>query len=115
MDASPLIVALSNQLGLRGNPTLSQVTDHPKLRSAIDAEVSVDLLAAVAETLEEIPETVYRRVINLSLSSWLLPPDAIDVLEDCTLTELDGSLDQPGLPWPLQRASANGAAVPRLL
>ena len=98
VDASPLIVALSNQLGLRGNPTLSQVTDHPKLRSAIDAEVSVDLLAAVAETLEEIPETVYRRVINLSLSSWLLPPDAIDVLEDCTLSELDGSLDQPGYP-----------------
>jgi len=100
---SPLVVALSEQLGLHSNLTLSQVTDHPKLRSAIDAEVSVDLLAAVAETLDEFPETVYRRVINLSLSSWLLPPDAIDVLEDCTLTKLDETLDQPGCFEELQQ------------
>jgi RNA polymerase primary sigma factor len=42
----------------------------------------------------EIPENIYAQVINLSLSSWLLPPDAIDVLEDCTLDELDASLNQ---------------------
>jgi len=93
--ASPLVEGLSEQLGLPGNLTLSQITDHPKLRAAIDAEVSVDLLAAVGETMNEYPESVYGRVINLSLSSWLLPPDAIDVLEDCTLSELDATLGQP--------------------
>ena len=101
--ASPLVVALSEQLGLPGNLTLSQITDHPKLRGAIDAEVSTDLLAAVADTLYDSPEIVYRRVINLSLSSWLLPPDAIDVLEDCTLDELDSTLDQPGCYSDLQK------------
>jgi len=101
--ASPLVEGLSEQLGLPGNLTLSQITDHPKLRAAIDAEVSVDLLAAVGETMNEYPETVYSRVINLSLSSWLLPPDAIDVLEDCTLSELDASLGESKCFEELQR------------
>ena len=94
VNASTLVEALSEQLGLPGSLTLSQVTDHTKLRSAIDAEVSIDLLAAVGETMGESPESVYAQVINLSLSSWLLPPDAIDVLEDCTLDELDATLSQ---------------------
>ena len=101
--ASPLIVALSEQLGLPGNLTLSQITDHPKLRAAIDAEVSPELMVAVGETLGEYPESVYGRVINLSLSSWLVPPDAIDVLEDCTLSELDSTLNQPECYGELQR------------
>ena len=101
--ASPLVVALCKQLGLPSNLTLSQITDHPNLRSAIDAEVSLDLLAAVAEDLGEYPENVYGRVVNLSLSSWLLPPDAIDVLEDCTLDDLDETLSQPGCSDQLQR------------
>jgi RNA polymerase primary sigma factor len=91
---SPLVESLSKQLGLPSSLTLSQVTDHTKLRSAIDAEVSLDLLAAVGEALDDAPENVYKQVINLSLSSWLLPPDAIDVLEDCTLDELDSTLSQ---------------------
>ena len=93
--SSPLVAALSEQLGLPSNLTLSQVTEHPKLRAAIDAGVSLDLLAAAGENLGDSPQNVYSRVVNLSLSSWLLPPDAIDVLEDCTLGELDVTLSQP--------------------
>ena len=101
--ASPLVDALGEQLGLPGNLTLSQVTDHPKLRDAIDAEVSVDMLANVAEALEIDPDDLYKQVINLSLTSWLVPPDAIDVLEDCTLTQLDEALAQPRCFDELQR------------
>ena len=101
--ASPLVVSLCKQLGLPGNLTLSQITDHPKLRAAIDAEVSLDLLAAVADMMGEYPESVYGRVVNLSLSSWLLPPDAIDVLEDCTLDGVDETLAQPGFSNQLQQ------------
>ena len=103
VNASPLVEALGEQLGLPGNLTLSQVTDHNKLRSAIDAEVSLDLLAAVGETLDDTPESIYAQVINLSLSSWLLPPDAIDVLEDCTLNELDATLNQAHCDEDLQQ------------
>ncbi len=101
--ASSLIVGLSEQLGLPSNLTLSQITDHPKLRASIDAEVSPDLMAAVGEALGEYPESVYGRVVNLSLSSWLVPPDAIDVLEDCTLGDLDSTLSQPDCYDQLQR------------
>ena len=100
--ASPLVVALGNQLGLPNNLTLSQITDHPNLRGAIDAEVSLELLAAVGDDLGELPESVYGRVVNLSLSSWLLPPDAIDVLEDCTLDQLDAKLNETGCSTELE-------------
>ena len=36
--SSQLLAALGEQLGLPANLTLSQITDHPKLRAAIDAE-----------------------------------------------------------------------------
>ena len=93
--ASPLVDALGEQLGLPHNLTLSQITDNTKLRDAIDAEVSVDMLANIGETMTEDPMDIYKKVINLSLTSWLLPPDAIDGLEDCTLGELDQALAQP--------------------
>ena len=103
VGASTLVDALGQQLGLPANLTLSQVTEHPQLREAIDAEVSLDMLANLGEALEEDPSELYKQVINLSLTSWLVPPDAIDVLEDCTLSELDGTLAQPRYFDELQR------------
>jgi RNA polymerase primary sigma factor len=92
VNHEPLVKSLSEQLGLPINLTVSQITDHKKLRDAIDAEVSVDLLAAMAEDLNEYQDDVYQQVIGLSLSSWLVPPDAIDVLQDSTLEQLDAKL-----------------------
>ena len=92
--AAPLVNSLSKQLGLPSNLTISQITDHQRLRGAIDAEVSVDVLAAMAEELNDYPDNVYQQVIALSLSSWLVPPDAVDVLEDCTLDQLDAKLSE---------------------
>tara|TARA_Y100000588_G_scaffold111877_2_gene122747 strand:- start:554 stop:2164 length:1611 start_codon:yes stop_codon:yes gene_type:complete len=94
VEAGPLVKALSEQLGLPSDLTVSQITDHQKLRDAIDAEVDVDLIAAVAEELNEYPEDVYQKIIALSLSSWLVPPDAVDVLEDSTLDQLDAKLSE---------------------
>ncbi len=92
--AGPLVESLSKQLGLPSNLTISQITDHKKLRDAIDAEVSLDLLAAMAEELNDYSDNVYQQVISLSLSSWLVPPDAVDVLEDSTLAQLDAKLSE---------------------
>ena len=92
VNAEPLVKSLSEQLGLPSNLTVSQITDHKKLRDAIDAQVSVDLLAAMAEDLNDYQDDVYQQVIGLSLSSWLVPPDAIDVLQDSTLEQLDAKL-----------------------
>jgi len=92
VNADPLVKSLSEQLGLPSNLTVSQITDHKKLRDAIDAEVSVDMLAAMADDLNEYQDDVYQQVISLSLSSWLVPPDAVDVLQDSTLEQLDAKL-----------------------
>ena len=94
--AEPLMEALGEYLGLPRSLTLSQITDHPKLRAAIDAELAPEMLAQVGEVFGETPEEARPRVVNLSLDSWLLPTEAIDVLEDCTLNQLDATLSQPG-------------------
>ena len=93
--AARLVDALCSALGLPTGLKLSQIAGNPTLRDAIDAEVSQDLLAAVAENLCEYPETIYPKVVNLSLSSWLLPPDAIDALGDCTLDQVEDVIGQP--------------------
>ncbi len=93
--ATPLIMGLGQQLELLpANPKLSQITSNAELRAAIDAEVSLDLLAALVEELDEPQEDVYRRVLDLSLSSWVLPPEAVDVLQDCTLNKISSMLEQ---------------------
>jgi RNA polymerase primary sigma factor len=93
--AAPMIAALSEQLDLSRNLTLSQLTDHPKLRAAIDAELDLELIGHLAEVLGEDPAKVRSQVIGFSLDSWLLPTDAIDMLEDCVLSQLDDTLNQP--------------------
>jgi RNA polymerase primary sigma factor len=103
VKASTLVAALGEQLELPSHLTLSQVADNSTLRDAIDAEVSPDLLAAVGEVLEEAPEDVYSQVIGLSLTSWLLPTAAIDVLHDPVLDDLDSVLSEPGSYSELQR------------
>ncbi len=86
--AGPLVSSLGKNLGLSSNLTLSQITDHPKLRAAIDAELNPDLMTSIAQDMRLEQTEVQQKVIQLSLDSWVLPTDAIDVLEDCTLSQL---------------------------
>ncbi len=101
--ASPLVAALGRELGLPDNLKLSQITGNQTLRDAIDAEVSQDLLIEVSENTCEYPDSVYGRVVSLSLSSWLLPPDAIDALGDSTLDQVEEVMGQPRCVEELQR------------
>lgn len=93
--ATPLVSALEDYLGLPHHLTLAQITRHPELRAAIDAELKEDLLAVLAEALEADREETYIKVINLSLNTRLLPPEITDVLEDCPLSQLDRVLGDP--------------------
>ena len=93
--AAPLVGTLAENLGLSRNLTLSQVTDHPKLRAAIDAVLDPDLMASMAEEMGMEQAEVQQKVIRLSLDSWVLPTDVIDVLEDCTLEQLTEIVDTP--------------------
>ena len=97
IDAGPLASTLSALLGLRGDLTLSQVTDHPGIRSAIDAWLDPALIGQLAASLGEEMATVQDKVIDLSLDSWLLPPEAVNLLADHTLGRLDEALGRPEL------------------
>ena len=101
-DAAPIVGALGENLGLSRNLTLSQITDHPKLRAAIDAELSPDLMISIAEDLGIDTEDIDKRVVQLSLDSWVLPTDVIDVLEDCTLPQLMTTIDTSDCYFRLQ-------------
>ncbi len=100
--AAPLVVALGEHLGLPRNLTVSQIADHPKLRTAIDAELDLELMAQAAATLGEDPAQTRSKVIHLSLDSWLLPADAIDLLKDRTLSQLHDTLNHPDFYAELQ-------------
>ena len=94
-EAAPLVGSMGENLGLPRDLTLSQITDHPKLRSAIDAELNPELMASVSDGLEVEPQEVERQVIRLSLDSWVLPTEVIDVLEDCTTQQMAEMVNSP--------------------
>ncbi|MEK7814876.1 MAG: sigma-70 family RNA polymerase sigma factor, partial [Chloroflexota bacterium] len=99
----PLVAALGEHLDLPSGLTLSQITNHPKLRAAIDAVLDPEMLAKVSQIFGKAPEESHSSVVKLSVDSWLLPPEAIGVLEDCTLSQLDATLLQPGCYAQLQQ------------
>jgi len=93
VEATPLVAALGERLGLIRNLMLSQITDHPKLRAAIDVLLEPELMEQLAKDLDKDLDDLESAVIKLSLDSWVLPTETIDVLEYCTLSQLKEKLD----------------------
>ena len=85
------------------NPALSQIMANNRLRDSIDAEVSQEMLARLAEDLEEETDDIYRKVLDLSLSSWVIAQHTVDALKDAQLTELGSALGNPEHLARLQR------------
>ena len=94
--ATPLVDALSDYLELPRNPTLSQLINNPAVADAIDAQLSEDMLVSLSEALELERDETYRQVVNLSLDRWILSPDTVDFLDDCTLLQLDATFSEVG-------------------
>jgi len=85
---APFLSLVATKLGLAGDLSLSQVTDHPKLRSVLDDVSDAELIASMSESLDMPVDRVVKQVVQLSLDSWLLPPEAVDLVEDFILDEL---------------------------
>ena len=99
---APLIGTVAENLGLSRNLTLSQITVNTKLRLAIDAVLDPELMASIAADMNMEQLELQKSVIRLSLDSWVLPTDVIDVLEDCTLGQLLDIVDTPDCYLKLQ-------------
>ncbi len=96
VKATPLVDALSEHLGLPRNPTLSQLVHDPELANAIDAQLNEEMLVSLGEALELERDQVYQQVVNLSLDRWIMAPETVDVLHDCTLLQLDATFSEVG-------------------
>ena len=72
-NAAPLTRSLSRYLELDGSMTLAEVKDSPRLRDAIDAEVAPAMVEQAARDLGISDEEAYRRIVQLSLDTWVLP------------------------------------------
>ncbi|MDP3062673.1 MAG: RNA polymerase sigma factor RpoD [Chloroflexota bacterium] len=79
---------LSKHLGLAGSLTVSQVTDHPKLRGAVDGALDPALFEAIGPLMNITPEAAQKQASELSVVTRLIPTDAVDALEDCAIDEL---------------------------
>ena len=87
-------MALAEQLDLPRDLSLTQIKDNVTLRSAIDGEVSLELLSNVSESLGASEEDTYRQIVNLSLFTWILPASSFKTTGDCLISELTHVLQQ---------------------
>ena len=96
VNSTTLIDALCDYLELPRNPSLSQLINNPVLGDAIDALLSEEMLASLSETLYMDRSELYKGVVALSLDRWILSPDIVNVLKDCTLLQLDATFSEVG-------------------
>jgi RNA polymerase primary sigma factor len=95
VEAAPLISALTRYLDIPDNITLSEIVNNETLRKAIDAELDLDMMAFIAEIMNIEEAEVYSKIVNLSLDSWILPPENIDILDNPTIETLQSKLNDP--------------------
>ena len=93
VEAGPLISSLTRYLDIPENITLSEIVENETLRKAIDAEVDLDMIAFIADFMNIEEAEVYKKIINLSLDSWILPPENIDILDNPTIETLQSKLN----------------------
>lgn len=87
------ISVLGEQLGLSGDLSLSQLTGHQKMRNVLDGVFDPELTEKLAKASALETTHVDLQIVRLSLDSWLLPPEAVDALEDCMMEELKEKLE----------------------
>jgi RNA polymerase primary sigma factor len=81
-QASDLIHALQEQLGLPTTVAFVEIISNTKLRESIDGEINQQLVQGIANRIDKtVPETE-QFLIDLSLNSRLLPREILDAIGD---------------------------------
>ena len=101
VESTPLVLCLSDHLGLPGDLTLAQVAGCEVLNAAVDGQVSQYTLDCLGEDRAE----VYRRTVSFSLDRRLIPPEAIRLLGDRPLDGLSRGMSSPEISGQLRRLS----------
>jgi len=87
-QAFPLLQAVEEQLALASHEPLTKRILDPKLRAALDRELSEQLIEAVSQRIDKSRSEVEQSLKDLSLASSLLPPQLLDIIDRRLPTEL---------------------------
>lgn len=88
VQASPVLEAIRHHLELDDGLSVGQLVSTPELRAAIDSEIKIGLVAAVAEQTNREASSATDAIVGLSVNSSLLPPCAVELLEQESLEHL---------------------------
>jgi len=88
-----LINGLIKYLDLDWNPSLSKIVYGEKLRDSIDILIDIEMIEQFTKDFKKTDLEIHLAIVSISLSSWCLPTDSVDLLKDQTLTQIKKKLD----------------------
>ena len=95
-QSAPLVDALAAHVGLRRPLSVTQVLEEPDFRQTIDVAMNWDIVQILSDVMNLPTGDAERGIIGLSLSSRLLPPEAVRVVgKDSSMRELAERVEQP--------------------
>jgi RNA polymerase primary sigma factor len=91
----PLLKAVEKQISLAPHNRLEKRISDPRLRSALDRELSPELIDSLSKSLEESPPSIEQSLKDLSLASSLLPPPVLRAIGKKSPGELSKLVSDP--------------------
>ena len=82
--AYPIIEVVKEHCGIERSCSLAETSTNPKFRAAIDNELALALVTAIAQKTGKETAAAEEAIINLSLNSLLLPPQSLVLIGDKT-------------------------------
>jgi RNA polymerase primary sigma factor len=78
--ALPLLKRVEEQLEIASDERLTKRLSNPKLRAAVDRELTEQFIMPLSEAMEDTPPAVELMVKDLSLASSLVPPEVLSII-----------------------------------
>ena len=92
-------------LAIEEKMTLGELLENPKLRANVDGEINIEMLESLAERYDKEPAGVGQEIVQLALSSHVLPRQILDLVgADVAITELEEVIEDADMG---QRLDAN--------
>ncbi len=76
----PLLKRVEEQLEVSPDERLAKRLSNPKLRSAVDRELTEQFIMPLSQAMEDTPIAVEQMVKDLSLASALVPPEVLSIV-----------------------------------
>jgi RNA polymerase primary sigma factor len=76
----PLLKRVEEQLEMKSDERLTKRLSNPKLRSALDRELTEQFIMPLSEAMEDTPPAVEQMVKDLSLASSLVPSEVLSII-----------------------------------